>query len=132
MYLFVSAEDSKDIHPWNTVSDFIVELSPMELKGKWSCALVECRLDKAYKEDLYVYCDLIQNSPIRGKMGSILRIIRKSREFSNPFYFAVSRQSVNRIRLSLKTGNGMLPDSSISSCVFALHLRKDTYSPDAS
>ena len=126
MYLVVGSADSKLIHPTNSPCEFIAELSRLtNLKGIWKCALVDYNIGKQQREDLYVYCDLIQESPVHGEKLPLLRIIRRSGDISNPYYIPVNKDYVYRLRFTIKTAKGKLPSSPPTNCRFGLHLKKE-------
>lgn len=103
MYLFISPSDSISIHPANTNTDFIFELTkPLLLEGVWSFGLVAILFDNKQTENLYIYCDLVDCSVVHDKSAPLLRIVKKSEEYSYPLYLPITRNTIERIRFTVK------------------------------
>ena len=128
MYVFLRSDDSISLYPNNNSSDFVCELSRLLLlPGIWECALVDCRIGSLLnREELTVYCDIVENSCVDSNFIPILNIISKSGSPPNPYYIPISRQAVKRIRFKLLDNAGNIFDSSkiTDSSRFILHLRQ--------
>lgn len=78
LYLFVSSSDScKNFYPRNTQSRFTIQLpDTLHLNHTpWYCALrdISCEITKSV--DLYVFCDVIEDSYVREQKLPILQHI---------------------------------------------------------
>ena len=125
MYLYVSPADSKLLYSDNKVSDFTVDLpKSLELNGRWLCALVEWGMNIQVKNNLYVYCDIVQNSVIHGKLSPMLRIMKNS-VISDPYYIPVTREYVDRIRFSVRTIDDKPLPTKLTELYLVLHLKKE-------
>lgn len=105
MRLYLSSQDSKDIYPENTPSNFRVEL-PQHL-NRGSCTVLQCVLPFRPSVPVYLACDLIEPSILGGRYQSVLTALAsKTREFSNPDYTKVKVASVSTIQLKLINRRG--------------------------
>ena len=125
-YLFVSSEDSKQYHTDNTYHDFIVELGRFydlneqvnrRGRGQWSAALVEIKLESisgsdipALKEPVYILCDILSPSFIKGTERSILRPIgvNQGGQFESlyqPFYIQLNSLCFSRLKIAIVDQN---------------------------
>jgi len=106
-YLFLSSEDSKLIHS-NTNSDFTIEL-PTALEGKFTCGVTQIKINNTTKEDLCVYCDIIEESYINDSLLPLLRVIKRSNTFNPVYYFNVKQIRIPRIKIWIRTRSGSKP-----------------------
>ena len=127
MYLFIGSSDSTDIHSENNSCEFIIELPRhINLEGNWTCAILECDIGPdTWEEELYISCDLIQNSCVHGKLAPVLAVVNKTTSFTNPFYIPVSKDNVYRMRIQLLTKEGRHPENKPIDSRIVLHLRKE-------
>lgn len=134
-YFFVSSEDSKEIYPMNSLSDFIVELPKIyDLDGQWEIALldVEVRKKSASMPDMYLFCDLCENSYTLHSELPILRRftlksgMRTNLTFQIPYYVRLSRHIFNRFRIYIKNKAGQSITVDRSTLYCTLHIRKIT------
>ena len=107
-YYFLNSEDSKNIHPLNRNTDFIVEL-PDKLEGAKSCALSEIKFQNSTNEDLYVFCDIIEYNYIKNNFLPILRTVTESTAFNNQYFIKIKQQSISRIRVYIRNADGEEP-----------------------
>ena len=109
MYLTVNPTLSRDLHPENRDHDFVVELPrPIVLKGEWECALLCAYYTGTIKyKDLPVYCDLFADNLLDG-LGHrpTARILRKSEEFTVPYYMKLSSDRFERFRVFAEKRRG--------------------------
>lgn len=64
------------VHPGNTPGDFIVTLPKRyRLEGHWECALLEISHYLPYHQRLHVYCDVIEDSYLKGSLFPLLRTV---------------------------------------------------------
>ena len=83
--LFVSSADSKSYFPQNCPSDFSIQLREIiHLEGDWTCSLRAIKCVTTTDTDLYVFCDLLEESYVHdtklpilqyvpGKQGKVVR-----------------------------------------------------------
>ena len=143
-YLFVSSIDSLDLHPSNTVHDFVVELGrnyelTCSRREKWCMALLEVRLDQGdvtqpILENTVITCDLAQPSYIQGTEQCILRSIDPSEgtqtaSLYQPYYIGMKQCSFSRLRIRLLTRDLQTPrwaeqqtESARLTCI--IHIQK--------
>ena len=131
-YLFLNSVDSEKQHPDNTFADFTVELPRTYLlDGVWECYLREVETD--VKEDFFYVCtNICQESYVENTLFPVLRAVTKSKSttkyysFDDPFYFKLTVDTVNRVRIFIR-GRGLRPISSSGSVLrCTLHIRKWT------
>ena len=114
-YLHLSSGDSLATHVNNHAGDFLVDLPrTYVLEGQWECALMEVTflsdLEKSTKR-IYVCCDLVDQSYVRGTSLPILRpidIIENEKVdlvFNPPYYLRIHHQTFSRIRISIRDEN---------------------------
>jgi len=130
-YLFLSSDDSKDLHPGNTFADFTIELPrPLFLEGDWVCALRDVKFsDLLQVKTLYVCTDLIQESLACDTYSPVLRTIhkqgKKALTFTDSYYVKVKGDRVQRLRIFIR-GERLAPleseEGSTVSCT--LHLKR--------
>ena len=132
-YFFVSSEESKDIYPMNSLLDFTVELPRMyDLEGQWEIALLDMEVRKrsVSMPDLYLFCDLCENSySLHSELPVLRRFtlkagMRINLTFPTPYYIKLSRHMFNRFRIYLrnKVGQSIAVDKGTLYCT--LHIRK--------
>lgn len=111
LMIHLSWKDSKDIHPSNSASDFIVEFpKTIKLEKDASVELVEfmCRLDTKTNLTLYVLCDICEYSIACSGIHPILRSVdfkgKRSviTNFPDPFKISIRDHNLTRCRLYLK------------------------------
>ena len=115
-YVILNSNDSADIYPDNTWSDFTVALSdPLTLnKGKWFCALGEI-FYQDIEAQLFVFADICTYSHVLGTQLPLLRRIYNSGELINPYFVEINRKEISSIRIYIRNNKGEIPDLSISS-----------------
>lgn len=100
MYIYVRSDDSSNVHFSNSTTSFTAEINPplqLENGSRWTCALTECDLGDNYEGELYIYCDLVGLSIVKGKWRNILRIVNKGGIFSKPYYKPVIKHYIDQI-----------------------------------
>ena len=111
MFLFLSSDESYDIHKSNTASDFVVELSKLyTLTGKWEIALTEIHIPSqpTSVKKVVVMCDLCEYSSIKNSLHPVLRkmpIFAKKRNnvvFPFPYYFPIIQGEFSRVRVTIR------------------------------
>lgn len=119
MYIHLSSNDSKAVFPDNNSSEFIVELKST-IRGNYAVALVDFYC-ATVPETLYIFCDIITPSFLRGDDAPILRIVHNSGEPRNLHYFPVSRRDIQRIKIVILDANMQKLPLAEVSCT--LHLK---------
>ena len=129
-YFFVSSEDSKDIHPMNSLSDFIVELPRMyDLEGQWEIALLDVEVSKSSVSmpDLYLFCDLCENSySLDSELPVLRRFTFKTETFPTPYYIRLSCRIFNRFRIYIRNKASQSIPVDAGSLYCTLHIRKSS------
>ena len=96
MYINVSDKDSRKNFYSNQPISFRVQIEPpicLDPNESWTCGLMECDFREDPEEifeDMYIYCDAINTSVVNGKYDNLLRVVNKSRIFSQPFFIPVT------------------------------------------
>ena len=102
-YLYLSSNDSLDYYPTNNPFDFTVNL-PYSLSGQFVVALAEVHYT-SHEEELFIFCDLCEDSYIKDNSLPILRTVSNIGEFSNLYFHTVTRKSIQRIRIYITNKN---------------------------
>ena len=126
MYLYISPTDfTGKQYPNNTQYDFIYELPhPVSLEGDWGCAIVEVLLKRKLSENLYVFCDIVDNSIVHGESVPLLRTIENKVEYLNPFYHKITLNKIKRLRISIRTKRNSIPVVNLSACTLVLEIKQ--------
>ena len=125
--IYLSSEDSKDLHPQNKVTDFVVELpEALELHGEWEVGLFQMsyRVPRTTEGPYYLFCDLCEESLVYGHQLPVLQKLTSRSSYTNPLplYVGVKALTVQRIHIRLtdiKFKNLQL-DSDNVECVLIL------------
>ena len=127
-YLFVSSNDSKNIHPNNNASEFWVELpTHLILRGQWEIALVEIKLSSTELNDYAMLFDGCECSYINDSFRPVLRFLESGtmhRIYNNPIYISVTRDMFERLHLILLPCDGIQSSLSTELLRCTLHLRR--------
>ena len=109
--LYLSPEDSVELFPTNTSSNFVVEFDKaIKLPSECYVDLVEFRgmMSDRSRETIYIMSDICQNSIVFGTQAPILRAVslagvrRVSQEFVTPFKVRVCTDELKRCRIYLR------------------------------
>lgn len=124
MLVYLSHLSCIDQYPLNTPTDFTYEL-PKDILcfGEWACTLKELHTLTKPKTSplLCVYCDIIEPSPIFGKLEPILRTARAN----TPLVEVVHKMSVNPIRqinFKIRDVKGNVPELRNVHLVYVLDI----------
>lgn len=132
MYLYVSDTSSVSIHQNNLPHDFIYELPrSLDLSGQWELSLRQVFLktiNTVFKQNLYVYCDIIEDSIVHGEWKPLLKVIRRTvpNESKDNIFVRVTVQNLSRFRITLKTVEGGIPVIQKGGILFLFELRQKT------
>ena len=109
-YLFLSSQDSWDLFPHNTPSEWRIQLpKPYTLEGRWECSVIDITLDCNFtprSSRLYLCCDFVEDSYVRGKALPVLKNLEltgrykkvKYESFLNPTYIPVKTAQLRGLR----------------------------------
>ena len=139
MHLFLSSQDSNQLHTENTWNDFKVTLPyPIYLdRGeRWECGLCNVSIKSmdhsriAGAECVNVFCDVIESSVVYGSVLPMLQsaplkdVRNKITTFDPIFYFDVTRERIDTIRIYLTLDKRSVSSlgSAVTKCT--LHLRR--------
>lgn len=132
-YLFISSYDSKQYFPGNTHNDFTIQLpETLYLKeGTWFCSLIDFKCRTPTPTDLYVMCDLVQDSYVRGEKLPALRAVtttksgRKTEEnIQAPIALPMSRHVIETVSIYIRGTNLKPPSFKRSPVTCTLRLFK--------
>lgn len=130
MYINVSDKDSANSFFKNSPISFRVQIEPpicLEPDVNWTCALMECDFNEELEEkfeDMYIYCDLINTSVVNGKYGNLLRVVNKSRIFSQPFFIPISSTVIDQIHFQIRKHDGTKPTDRPETTRLVLKIEK--------
>ena len=114
MFLYLSPEDSKELYPSNTVSDFIVELPRVVSGSQLSLHHVYYRKSQQGRKKLYyVLCDLVESSVLGGKEEQVLGVFFQS-GLITPQPLNITNQAFKRIRVRILNRELSVPDDLVS------------------
>ena len=102
-HIFISSLDSLEYSPDNTTYDFTVTL-PEPIIGRYKVALTEISYPTHF-EDLYIFCDIVEQSYLQDKSLPLLRIVTGMGELNHLYYFNVTRQVIQRLRVYILDKN---------------------------
>lgn len=123
-YIYLSSQDSLDIHPNNKWYDFTVKLSSIiDLHGRWSCALMDIDYENVNHE-LYVYTDICHYSYVLDGQFPLLRRVYSPVEFINPYFINIIHSQIGSIRIYIRDRKGEIPNISITRLTCTLQFRR--------
>lgn len=120
-YMFLSSEDSVNLFPNNTFSDFWTEFDHeivldeqcgYGLRQQWSFALTEVFIDflpdqQTLPEPVVILCDLCSQSYLNGSQVQVLRTLSGAGEVGTSLglthYIGVNKLRFNKIRIQVVT-----------------------------
>ncbi|OOY54058.1 hypothetical protein BOW00_12350, partial [Solemya velum gill symbiont] len=111
MPIFVLTSDSLSRYPENQPHDFRVYLpKPLELHGNWTVSLNEFSVDSGkLKNELYVYCNLCDDSCVVDRKIPLLRRVSMKRPtnqiFALPYRIPIRLTHVSEIHVYIKDRN---------------------------
>ena len=130
-YIYISSEDSKDLYPKNSMTDFIVELpETIHLgEGQWEMALIETTYDRNVHVDhqsMYLLCDVCEYSHVHNNKQPILRklLFHKTYRVLQHFVDIQTRNELKRLHFRLVDVN-LQPVIHTGSFYCTLLLQKD-------
>ena len=137
-YMFLSSQDSLEYFPENKAHRFGIKLpGVMHLEGRWKCALTELvyfpQFTGERPKELYVCCDLVQDSYVADSMLPVMRKVavptaistKTSLTFPQNYYFPVSRKEIQYINLFVKDHGLKDPSFAQEPLSCTLHLVKE-------
>lgn len=101
-YLFLSSEDlapNSTPYHFSVILDDDLDLS----KGQYKCALKEIYFKSDTVERIFIFCDIIEYSYLRGAKHPILRSTISPTKYTNPLFFNIKQNTVSAITISLYT-----------------------------
>lgn len=112
MLLYLSYQSCIEQYPQNTPTDFTYELpKDIHCLGDWNCTLKELHtLTKPRISPLLcIYCDIVEPSPIFGKLKTILRIARPNTTLLEESH-KISVNPLRHINFKIRDIHGNVPD----------------------
>ena len=111
-FIFLKSDDCLDVYPENDPQCFRYQLSePILLEGSgWHCALRELKTIVTTLRNIYVYCDIIEDSNVLGKKLPILRRIapesigRVICTYDSCIAFKITRPVISSLCITIKEG----------------------------
>ena len=132
IYLFLSSNDSLDYYTGNNPASFTVRLpESANLEGNWACALRDFQCHPQTSSDLYVFCDVIQDSYVRDRKLPILQHIPRQenggsvvQNYDTSICFRVTRPNLNSVSIYIKDATMKTPSFKAEPTTCTLHLYK--------
>jgi hypothetical protein len=110
--LVLRSTDSVELYPDNTPWDFWVQLpKPLVCNGSWTIALLEItsRSTKVNR-DLYVYCNVCENTIVGDREQPLLRRVFQTRNWNNiyevPYEVSVRLGEIQSIHVYIRDVQG--------------------------
>ena len=124
MFLYVSWQDSLEIHPSNRPNNFIVDLpKSLLLEGKWEVALTDIKVKSPKKSTFYLLVDFCKESFLKGSQYPVLRRVDgKEAEYTLPYFVETNKSELRSFRLSIV--DQKLNPFHLMEIECTLHLRK--------
>jgi hypothetical protein len=122
-YLYLTYEDSRNVHPDNTNIDFTIELPrTLYLDGEWDCCLKDVTFSSPNPNIVYVCSDLCVESFACDTSYPILRVVPSiepnsiSLTFSDSYYIRVHKRSLGLIRIFIRGDKLLTTKTGIAYC----------------
>ena len=128
-FLFLKSNDSVKYYPKNEAFYFTAYLTePIHLEnGPWYCALRAIKTKVIDTSDLYVYCDIIEESHVLGsKLPILQRIIPNAQgqvaeSFDSSIHFEITSPVMNSITVYIRTASMAAPSVASEATTCTLH-----------
>ena len=132
-FIYASPQDSQALYPTNRFTDFVVELpETLYLDGDWEIGLLEVVYNRNVHNEVRCpkgpsilwFCDVCEESFVRGHQLPILRKLERPGTFNPVIYRRIKASATKRLRLYMTDYdlNAITLGSWNFKCV--LHLRK--------
>lgn len=130
MYIIASSEDSKDIYPNNSWTDFTVELpKQLDLSDNYSVALTHIFFNYKFRKScFYIFTSICETSVVKAEERNFLALFSEPGGVSNPLYLKINQNTVKRIRFIILDQDLKTPkiiNSNNSSPIITLTLQID-------
>ena len=106
--MFISSCDSLQFFPDNKPNDFTIRLpDELHLEGEWTCTLRNLKCVTTLDTDLYVFCDVVEESYVRNRKLPILQYIPGEQgkmvgNFESDLCAKLSRKDITTIRIYIR------------------------------
>ena len=112
-FIFIKSDDCLEVYPSNEPYTFRYQLTePIVLEGSgWQCALREFKTVVTTLRNLYVYCDIVDDSNVLGKKLPILRRIAPEQTgrliytYDSSVAFKVTRPVISSVCVTIRLGD---------------------------
>ena len=129
-FLFLKSDDCDQTYPGNTPFHFSIQFrETIKLQGgNWYCSLRAIKTYVGTISDIYIYCDFVEESHVRGtKLPILCRIApvtagRVVERFDSSVNFKVTRDMLNTITVYIKTDDMIAPTFPDEPSTCMLHL----------
>ena len=124
MKFYISSEQSKDLFPQNTPSNFRVKLPKYIEIANDSCAIHSCILPTRPSQPVFLKCDIVQPSLLFHEYHPVLcQLNSKTTVFHHPHYIPMKPGSYNIIHLQLVNRAGTVSEIKDGFTIAELHIR---------
>ncbi len=125
MRVYLSSQDSLQLYPDNTSSNFRVQL-PQYMIGFCECAVIHCALPGRPGKPVYVLCDFVESSILGNTFQPVLCVMTsKIREFSHLHYTNVKNDQLLTLHIKLVNRAGVEIVQPSGSTVVVLDFLKE-------
>lgn len=115
MFLYLSSEDSKELYPFNTATDFTVELPKVVTGTHLSLHHIHySKRDQTPKVYYYILCDLVEASVVGGKEEQVLGAFYQRGDLLSPKPLVLTTQAFKRIRFRILKRDLTVPEDLLS------------------
>jgi hypothetical protein len=128
-FIFLSSQDSKDYFEDNTPYKFTVHLTEtLDLtQGTWYCALKEVSLKLTTPVNMYIYCNIVEDTHVLGRKKPILQFIPRQQKtivqsYDSSIAFRVKQPCMQTITIYIEKRNGAKPPFTRDMSHCTLHL----------
>jgi len=132
-YLYISSEDSRDVFPKNTMTDFVVELpDTVHLDdGPWEMALMDVSYDKnihTNRATIYLLCDVCEYSRVHYSSQPILRKLMRHSSYRILQHFVdIKTSEIKRMHFRMVDAQLQpIVHTGLFDCTLLLQRKKDT------
>ena len=131
-FLFLKSDDSLDFYPLNRPDNFTVQLSePIHLDDSiWICALRDFTCHLTYPQNLYIFCDIVQDSHVFGRKLPIMQRVPEMvndqtyvvESYDSSVCFKITRPVLTHITVYIKNAQLLRPSFADKPTTCMLHL----------
>lgn len=128
MYIYTSSADSKKLCPWNSFTQFTVELPQLLEVENCDVALLQIyykQTNLTKRNIFYLLCDFCEENIVNGRNCQLLGSFFEPGPVVTPVYVPFCRREIKRLNFYIKDKDLQPPSAQITAEVFlTLHIRR--------